>query len=498
MRNDSTRSNQDYRLPPHDKDAERAVLGIVLTAATILPEAQTLRPGEFYGQRHSQLWAAMQRLDAKGQPIDIITLKALLTQYEPSESAERIAAELASLLDGGWIRAHVDFYVQIIRKKSALRDAIERSNYIIQLAHSAPDDIQELVALAEKQVAVLHGHRAGANVWGFPLRTWDLSEAAMKAQENIDWLIEPILAQPDVMSLVGDGGVGKSKSAAAVALAVAFGKPLWGHFEVRRHGRVIYINEERPDLTVRHLHTLAPALAIDPSEITKRIVLLGRGDKPLRITDRAAREALIRLVKQLGDVNLIIWDSLHVLHDKEENDNAQMTEVIEHFRSVCMQTTTCGIILHHTGKNDYGNSGLSARGATAIKDTVDAQFVIRRPDNNKVDVVRIAQDKTRRALVPPFMLKLEHDDRGDVLSVQWVGKAPTKAEQALPAVLEVISSSEVPLKSGDIALKLAKKRIRKDDVYAALALVRAKNLARWSGNETRGFIYGVTRESSED
>ncbi len=96
------------------------------------------------------------------------------------------------------------------------------------------------------------------------------------------------------------------------------------------------------------------------------------------------------------------------------------------------------------------------------------------------------------------MLKLEHGQRGDVLGVKWVGKAPTKAEQALPAVLEVISSSEVPLKSGEIALRLAKEKVRKDDVYAALALVRARNLAPWTGHETRGYIYGLTSGSHED
>src|SRR5438445_9781262 len=113
-----------------------------------------------------------------------------------------------------------------------------------------------------------------------------------------------------------------------------------------------------------------------------------------------------------------------------------MTQVIEHFRSICMETNTCGVLLHHTGKSDFGDAGLSARGATAIKDTADAQFVLRRPDREKQDEVRVAQDKTRRALVPPFLLKLNHDDRGDVLGVKWAGKAPTKAELALPSVLE--------------------------------------------------------------
>lgn len=460
--------------------------------------AQGLRPSDFYNNRHSQFWAAVQQLDARKQPSDLVAVSALLSKQKDSRISERTSAELASLLDDRWIVASIGHYVQIVREKSVLRQTIERAAHIIEVAHSEPDDIQELIALAEKQSAVLHDQCAASDAWGFPLRTWDLSEAAMKTQENVDWLIEPILAQPDVISLVGDGGVGKSKSAAAFALAVAFGKPLWGQFEVRRRGRVVYINEERPDLTVRHLHTMAPALGIDPSQIAQRIVLVGRGEKPLRMTNPAAREALVRLVKQLGDVVLMIWDSLHVLHDKEENDNAQMTEVIEQFRFVCMRTNTCGVILHHTGKNDLGDAGLAARGATAIKDTVDAQFLMRRPDNSKQDQLRISQDKTRRSLVSPFLLKMEHDEQGDVLGVEWVGKAPTKAEQALPAVMEVITASAVPLKSDEIRLKLASKKFRKDNVYAALAKVRAENLAPWRGDEHRGYVYGRTDEPTKD
>lgn len=481
------------RLLPHDKDAERAVVGQAILAGEIPAEAQGLQASDFYVIRHSQIWAAMRRLEADGIAIDLVSTKDALPKSDDNDSPDRVAAELAAILDGHWKSANLSHYVELIRTKAAHRAAIVASSEITEMAFSGASSAEDLLAAAEKQAEMLREHCAGQEHRGFRLRLWDLSKAAMEQEAQVDWLIERIMAQPDVVNVVGDGGVGKSKSAAALALSVAFGKPLWGHFEVRRSGRVVYLNEERPDLTIRHLRTLAPSMGIDPDEIEKRIILTGRGRKTWRVTDPAAFQSLVRFIEQLGDVVLIIWDSLHVLHDKDENDNAQMTQVIERFRSICMQTSTCGVLLHHTGKFDFGDAGLSARGATAIKDTVDAQFVLRRPDREKQDEVRVAQDKTRRAVVPPFMLKLEHDEGGDVLGVRWIGKAPTKAEQALPAVLDVISSAPPPLKSGEIALKLAK-QFRKDDVYEALAKVRNEDLAPWRGDGTRGFVYGAEAE----
>jgi hypothetical protein len=137
---------------------------------------------------------------------------------------------------------------------------------------------------------------------------------------------------------------------------------------------------------------------------------------------------------------------------------------------------------------------MSARGATAIKDTVDVQFLVRCPDREKPGEVKIVQDKTRRALIAPFLLRLEHDAQGDVTSISWLGKARKKGDEALEAVLEIIKGSQAPMKSGEIALKLAGK-FRKDTVYVALGRVRKENLAPWREGESQGYVYGPGKEA---
>ncbi len=480
----------DFNRPlPHDQEAERAVIGAALLTGEIPPDAQDLQPSDFYSEIHAQAWKAMKHLAAEGHSIEPHIVTDVLSRTAGSMSASHVGISLARLLDEQWKNRNIAYYSRIVREKAILRKVIFVFHQFASQAYRDGAYLDGLLSGYEGHLKELRERSTGQERWGFPLNAWDLSKDAMEREDKVDWIIEPIMAAPDVGSLVGDGGVGKSKLAAGMALSVAFGKPLWGHFSVPSQGRVIYINEERPDLTRRHLHSLAPGLGIDPAEIEKRIFLMGRGSKTWRVTDVDAVQALLQYARQLGDVKLIIWDSLHVLHDKDENDNAQMTEVIEGFRRMCMEIGCCGLIIHHTRKNDFGDSGLSARGATAIKDTVDAQFLVRCQNREEPGQVRVVQDKTRRSLVPPFLLNLDHNGRGDITSIEWIGKAPSKVDEALEAALEVINGSSVPIKSGEIALKLAD-RFRKDTVYKALERVRKETLAPWRKGKPQGFEYG--------
>ena len=61
--------------PPHNLEAEEAVLGAVMAAGRLLVEvAAVLEEADFYRPAHRAIWRAMLRLADVGQPTDPVTV----------------------------------------------------------------------------------------------------------------------------------------------------------------------------------------------------------------------------------------------------------------------------------------------------------------------------------------------------------------------------------------------------------------------------------------
>src|SRR5262249_15269842 len=70
------------RLPPHNRDAERSLLGSMLRDNKIIPEAVNLvKADHFYLVAHKRIFEAITRLnDDAGKPADIVTVAEWLDQ----------------------------------------------------------------------------------------------------------------------------------------------------------------------------------------------------------------------------------------------------------------------------------------------------------------------------------------------------------------------------------------------------------------------------------
>src|SRR5207247_816316 len=68
------------RIPPHNLDAERAVLGAVLMEGreTLPRVIEVLRPSDFYTESHRAIYHAMLTLFDRGEPVDVLTLTSAL------------------------------------------------------------------------------------------------------------------------------------------------------------------------------------------------------------------------------------------------------------------------------------------------------------------------------------------------------------------------------------------------------------------------------------
>jgi replicative DNA helicase len=141
------------RIPPHNLDAERAVLGaVLLEGREALPRIiEILRPTDFYTESHRAIFTTMQNLFDRGAPVDLITLGEELRRVGQIEFVGGPAA-LALLVEQASIASHLSAYAHIVRDMAVLRELIQTSTQIITQAYDAKEDVQGLVDEAERRI----------------------------------------------------------------------------------------------------------------------------------------------------------------------------------------------------------------------------------------------------------------------------------------------------------------------------------------------------------
>ena len=140
------------KVPPHDEDAEQAVLGSMLTDNdAVMAAVEVLKEDAFYREDNKIIYQAILNLYSKSEPIDIITLK---DELESMGKFEQVGGfeYLASLPDKVPTTANVKKYIKIVEEKSVLRNLIKTANEIIELGYNPTEDVEDIMDGAEKKI----------------------------------------------------------------------------------------------------------------------------------------------------------------------------------------------------------------------------------------------------------------------------------------------------------------------------------------------------------
>ncbi|QJA05401.1 replicative DNA helicase [Thermosulfurimonas marina] len=146
------------RIPPHNLEAERGVLGSVfLEPSVILKVVEILSPEDFYREAHAEIYRAMLSLFERHEPIDLVTVHDELSQRGRLEEVGGAAylAELAGLLPTS---AHAVHYAQIVKEKALLRRLIRAATEIAARAYEAAEPVEDLLEAAEKTIFELRSY----------------------------------------------------------------------------------------------------------------------------------------------------------------------------------------------------------------------------------------------------------------------------------------------------------------------------------------------------
>jgi len=140
------------RIPPHDIEAEQAILGSMLTDKdAVLSSVEALKEDAFYREDNKAIYAAILSLYAKSEPIDIITVKNELVE---AGNFERVGGMeyLASLPDKVPTTANVERYVKIVEEKYMLRNLIQSANDLLALGYDETEEVDDILDVAEKKI----------------------------------------------------------------------------------------------------------------------------------------------------------------------------------------------------------------------------------------------------------------------------------------------------------------------------------------------------------
>jgi replicative DNA helicase len=140
------------RVPPHDLEAEKAVIGAMLVSETAVSAvAERLTAEDFYSEVHRIIYGAMTRLYARGEPIDQLTLTNELRSVGEFDKVGG-RAYVFQIVESVPTAANAARYADIVRGKALLRDIIDVGSRITEDAFGEPEDVSKALDAAEQLI----------------------------------------------------------------------------------------------------------------------------------------------------------------------------------------------------------------------------------------------------------------------------------------------------------------------------------------------------------
>jgi replicative DNA helicase len=145
------------RIPPHNEDAERALLGAILLDSKIFYEISSLlKQDDFYKLGHQDLYQAMLTLNESdsSKTIDLISLTA---QLKKDNLLDRCGGMeyIYSLTDSVPSTTNATFYAKIIKTQAMRRNLLQVANQLRDNSFDESQDIKNVVDDGENLLSML-------------------------------------------------------------------------------------------------------------------------------------------------------------------------------------------------------------------------------------------------------------------------------------------------------------------------------------------------------
>jgi replicative DNA helicase len=142
----------EQKIPPQNLAAEQSVIGsMLLDKNAVVHVIEILNPESFYRDAHRFIYESILDLFDRGEPIDLVTVTEALRKAGKLDAVGG-AVYVADLINSVPTAANIEHYAKIVEEKYILRRMIETGTGIITSAFSDPEDVNQVLDDAEKNI----------------------------------------------------------------------------------------------------------------------------------------------------------------------------------------------------------------------------------------------------------------------------------------------------------------------------------------------------------
>jgi len=329
-----------YKVPPHNLEAEQAIVGGILINNDALNQVIDILSGEdFYREAHALIFEGMLALYNRDDPVDLITLSQVLKENGVLDKVGGIDY-LASLAEATSTSAGIMYHSELVKDLSTRRSLISQCSHISEVCFQPANDTEEILDLAEQSIFEIAERNIGQNF--LPLNEV-VKKSFKKIEKTTGSNITGIstgftdldnltsgLQPSDLIIIAGRPSMGKT----ALALNIAHNAALEDKVGVA----LFSLEMSSLQLGIRLLGSDA---MIDAWRLRKGGAL--QDDDYLRLTDSANRlsglpiyiddssglsalemKAKARRLKKKYDISLVVVDYLQLMQSRKSVESRQL------------------------------------------------------------------------------------------------------------------------------------------------------------------------------
>jgi hypothetical protein len=366
---------------PHDRDAERGVLGSMIRDNSVIPHvAEIVAMDDFYADVHQRVFRAILDVWRIHRPVDLVTLADTLKERGQIEDVRY--PYLHELWESAPTAANATYHAEIVRKQGQRRSLLLIFQGLADEATHPTGPVEELLDRAQNdlhRIAKCDSRTLEKQVAGNEFPDPVPASALKAADTDREWLWQGYLAPGAVTMLSALWKAGKSTLLAHLLRATAEGGELCG-LAVRK-SNVLVISEEpdrlwpdrRDALGIQdNVHFMIRPLRVKPSPADWLAFLL-------HVKGHAERQRY----------DLVIFDTLGAYWPViRENDAGEVQAALMPLR-LLTELGGSVLLVHHFRKGD-GQEATGSRGSGAICGFVDIIVEMRRfQGQNRQDRKRV-------------------------------------------------------------------------------------------------------------